>query len=150
MRGVDAALARYMSESLSIPTATSFRTIEVDTLDRRRRQLNEALKVARREMKVSFTHLIGYAIAAAVRDHPGMGHTFGELDGKPHRIVHEHVNLGLAVDVQRKDGSRTLIVPVIKGADAMDFAAFREVYEEHDRARRATGRCLPTTCRAPR
>ena len=130
LRGVDAALARYMSDSLTIPTATSFRTIEVDTLDRRRRQLNEALKVARRDMKVSFTHLIGYAIAAAVRDHPGMSHTFGELDGKPHRIVHEHVNLGLAVDVQRKDGSRTLIVPVIKGADAMDFAGFREVYED--------------------
>ncbi|MGH2978136.1 MAG: multifunctional oxoglutarate decarboxylase/oxoglutarate dehydrogenase thiamine pyrophosphate-binding subunit/dihydrolipoyllysine-residue succinyltransferase subunit, partial [Solirubrobacterales bacterium] len=130
LRGVDATLARYMSDSLSIPTATSFRTIEVDTLDRRRRQLNEALKAARRDMKVSFTHLIGYAIAAAVSDHPGMSHTFGELDGKPHRIVHEHVNLGLAVDVQRKDGSRTLIVPVIKGADAMDFAGFREVYED--------------------
>jgi 2-oxoglutarate dehydrogenase E1 component len=130
LRGGDAALARYMSDSLSIPTATSFRSLEVDTLDRRRRQLNEALKVARRDMKVSFTHLIGYAIATAARDHPGMSHTFGELDGKPHRIVHEHVNLGLAVDVQRKDGSRTLIVPVIKGADAMDFAGFREVYEE--------------------
>ena len=69
-------------------------------------------------MKVSFTHLIGYAIAA------GGGATTRrwatrsrELDGKPQRIVHEHVNLGLAVDVQRKDGSRTLIVPVIKGAD---------------------------------
>jgi 2-oxoglutarate decarboxylase len=130
LRGVDATLARYMSDSLSIPTATSFRTIEVDTLDRRRRQLNEALKAARRDMKVSFTHLIGYAIAVATLDHPGMTHTFGELDGKPHRIVHDHVNLGLAVDVQRKDGSRTLIVPVIKGADTMEFAGFREVYED--------------------
>jgi multifunctional 2-oxoglutarate metabolism enzyme len=130
LRGVDATLARYMSDSLSIPTATSFRTIEVDMLDRRRRQLNEALKTARRDMKVSFTHLIGYAITIATLDHPGMTHTFGELDGKPHRIVHDHVNLGLAVDVQRKDGSRTLIVPVIKGADAMEFAHFREVYEE--------------------
>ena len=81
-------------------------------------------------MKVSFTHLIGYAIAVAVRDHPAMGHSFAEVDGKPQRIVPEHVNLGLAVDVQRKDGSRTLIVPVIKGADSMDFAAFREVYED--------------------
>ena len=129
MRGVDATLARYMSDSLSIPTATSFRTIEVDTLDRRRRQLNEALKVAQRDMKVSFTHLIGYAIATATRDHPDMTLTFAEVDGKPHRVVHERVNLGLAVDVQRKDGSRTLIVPVIKGADGMDFAGFREVYE---------------------
>ena len=123
-------LARYMTDSLAIPTATSFRTLEVDTLDRRRRQLNEALKAAQREMKVSFTHLIGYAIALAVRDHPAMGHSFAEVDGKPQRIVHEYTNLGLAVDVQRKDGARTLIVPVIKGADSMDFATFREVYEE--------------------
>jgi 2-oxoglutarate decarboxylase len=136
LRGGDAALARYMTDSLSIPTATSFRTIEVDTLDRRRRQLNEALKAARRDMKVSFTHLIGYAIALAGRDHPTMGNTFGELDGKPQRIVHEHVNLGLAVDVQRKDGSRTLIVPVIKGAQNMDFASFREVYEDRIRKTR--------------
>ena len=76
LRGGDAVLARYMKESLEIPTATSFRTLEVDTLDRRRRQLNEALKVAQRDMKVSFTHLIGYAIAVAVRDHPAMGHSF--------------------------------------------------------------------------
>ena len=129
IRGADAALARYMKESLEIPTATSFRTLEVDTLDRRRRQLNEALKAAQRDMKVSFTHLIGHAIAVAVRDHPAMGHSFAEVDGKPQRIVHEYVNLGLAVDVQRKDGTRTLIVPVIKGADSMDFATFREVYE---------------------
>ena len=59
-----------------------------------------------------------------------MGHSFQEVDGKPHRVVPEHVNLGLAVDVQRDDGSRTLIVPVIKGGDEMDFAGYREVYEE--------------------
>jgi 2-oxoglutarate decarboxylase len=130
IRGGDAVLARFMKESLEIPTATSFRTLEVDTLDRRRRQLNETLKTAQRDMKVSFTHLIGYAIAVAVRDHPAMGHSFAEVDGKPQRIVHDYVNLGLAVDVQRKDGARTLIVPVIKGADSMDFASFREVYED--------------------
>jgi len=129
LRGADAVLARYMTESLSIPTATSFRTIEVDVLDRRRRQLNEALKAAQRDMKVSFTHLIGYAIGLAGRDHPSMGNSFAEQDGKPLRVAHEHVNLGLAVDVQRKDGTRTLIVPVIKGAESMDFASFREVYE---------------------
>ncbi len=129
IRGADAALARYMSDSLSIPTATSFRTLEVDILDRRRRQLNESLKVAGREMKVSFTHLIGYAIAIAAAGHRDMGNSFAEIDGKPHRVIHEQVNLGLAVDVQRKDGGRTLIVPVIKGADSMDFSSFRDVYE---------------------
>jgi multifunctional 2-oxoglutarate metabolism enzyme len=130
IRGPDAALARYMEASREIPTATSFRTLSVATLDGRRRQLNDALKVARRETKVSFTHLIGYAIAQAWKDHPTMGHSFRQDDGKPQRIVPPHINLGLAVDVQRKDGSRTLIVPVIKQADTLDFAGFREVYED--------------------
>src|SRR5438874_551401 len=81
-------------------------------------------------MKVSFTHLIGYAIARAWKDHPTMGHAFRQDNGKPQRVVPPHINLGLAVDVQRKDGSRTLIVPVIKQADVLDFASFREVYED--------------------
>ena len=100
-------------------------------------------------MKVSFTHLIGYAIAQAWKDHPTMGHSFRQDNGKPQRVVPPHINLGLAVDVQRKDGSRTLIVPVIKQADTLDFAGFREVYEDLIR-RRATARCRPTTCRARR
>jgi 2-oxoglutarate dehydrogenase E1 component len=130
LRGGDAMLARYMTESLKIPTATSFRTFAVTTLDGRRRQLNEALKAAEQDFKVSFTHLIGFAIIRAMEAHPSMGHSFQEVDGKPHRIVSEHTNLGLAVDVQRDDGSRTLIVPVIKGGEAMDFARYREVYED--------------------
>jgi 2-oxoglutarate dehydrogenase E1 component len=130
IRGPDAALARYMEASREIPTATSFRTLSVATLDGRRRQLNDALKAAQREMKVSFTHLIGYAIAQAWKTHPTMGHSFRQDNGKPLRVVPPHINLGLAVDVQRKDGSRTLIVPVIKQADTLDFAAFREVYED--------------------
>jgi multifunctional 2-oxoglutarate metabolism enzyme len=130
IRGPDAALVKYMEASREIPTATSFRALSVATLDGRRRQLNDALKVAQREMKVSFTHLIGYAIAQAWKDHPTMGHAFRQDNGKPQRVVPPHVNLGLAVDVRRKDGSRTLIVPVIKQADALDFASFREVYEQ--------------------
>jgi multifunctional 2-oxoglutarate metabolism enzyme len=130
IRGPDAALARYMEASREIPTATSFRTLSVATLDGRRRQLNDALKVARRETKVSFTHLIGFAIAQAWKAHPSMGHAFRQDNGKPQRLKPAHVSLGLAVDVQRKDGTRTLIVPVIKQADAFDFATFREVYEE--------------------
>src|SRR5436190_16268834 len=130
IRGPDAALARYMEASREIPTATSFRTLAVATLDGRRRQLNDALKVSRRETKVSFTHLIGYAIAQAWTGHPTMGHSFRMDDGKPQRVVPPHINLGLAVDVRRKDGSRTLIVPVIKQADTLDFASFREVYED--------------------
>ncbi|MEX0993267.1 MAG: multifunctional oxoglutarate decarboxylase/oxoglutarate dehydrogenase thiamine pyrophosphate-binding subunit/dihydrolipoyllysine-residue succinyltransferase subunit [Solirubrobacterales bacterium] len=129
LRGADAALARYMTQSLQVPTATSFRTISVATLDRRRRQLGDALKLARRDMKVSFTHLIAYAITRAMRDHPAMGHSFAEIDGKPSRIVPDHVNLGLAVDVRRDDGSRTLIVPVIKETETLGFRDFRAAYE---------------------
>jgi 2-oxoglutarate dehydrogenase E1 component len=142
MRGSDAMLARYMTESLKIPTATSFRTFAVTTLDARRRQLNQALKDAGHDAKASFTHLIGYAIIRAVADHPAMAHSFQEVDGKPHRVVPEHVNLGLAVDVQREDGSRTLIVPVIKGGESMSFAKYREVYEELIRKTR-TGEMSP-------
>jgi 2-oxoglutarate dehydrogenase E1 component len=130
LRGGDAMLARYMTESLGIPTATSFRSFAVGTLDARRRQLNEALEQASRGVKVSFTHLIGYAIVQAVKDHPAICHSFEEIEGKPHRVVPERMNLGLAVDVQRNDGSRTLIVPVIKGAETLDFAGFRALYEE--------------------
>jgi 2-oxoglutarate dehydrogenase E1 component len=130
IRGPDATLARYMEASREIPTATSFRTLSVATLDGRRRQLNDALKAAQRDMKVSFTHLIGYAIAQAWKAHPTMGHAFKQDNGKPQRVKPPHIDLGLAVDVQRKDGSRTLIVPVIKQADTLDFAGFREVYED--------------------
>jgi 2-oxoglutarate dehydrogenase E1 component len=130
LRGGDAMLARYMTESLKIPTATSFRTFAVTTLDARRRQLNEALKAGGGDFKVSFTHLIGFAIIRALDAHPAMAHSFQEVEGKPHRVVPEHTSLGLAVDVQRDDGTRTLIVPVIKNAEGMDFSAYREVYED--------------------
>ena len=75
-----------------------------------------------------------------------MAHSFQEVDGKPHRIVPEHVNLGLAVDVQREDGSRTLIVPVIKGGESMSFARYREVYEDLI-AKTRTGECPRTIYR---
>ena len=104
-------LARYMDESRQVPTATSFRTITVTTLDARRKQLKEA------GHRVSFTHLIAYAIArAATEQMPVMAHHFDEIDGKPHVIDDGACNLGIAVDVERKDGGRTLMVPVIRDA----------------------------------
>ncbi len=115
-------LARYMDESRSIPTATSFRTLTVTTLDARRKQLKAA------GLKVSFTHLIAYAIARAGHDQPVMAHHFAEIDGKPNRIDDGGVNLGLAVDVEKKDGSRTLMVPVIRHADKLDFKGFLDAY----------------------
>jgi multifunctional 2-oxoglutarate metabolism enzyme len=123
MRGGAAALARYMEQSRKIPTATSFRTFTVTQLDGRRRQLKAA------ERKVSFTHLIAYAIARAADDMPVMADHFEEIDGKPNRVHDGQVNLGLAVDVEKKDGSRTLMVPVIRDAGRMPFERFVAAYD---------------------
>src|SRR5881398_2638339 len=135
-----ARLVQNMTDSLSVPTATSFRDIVVDTLDARRKELNAQL--AARGKKVSFTHLIGFAIVQAAKQLPVMTHAFQEVEGKPHRFDPQGVNLGLAVDVEKKDGSRALVVPVIKHAERMDFAAFHATYETLvDKAR--TNKLLP-------
>ena len=80
--------------------------------------------------KVSFTHLIGFAVLRALRTVPAMNSSFGVVDGKPSVVHHEHVNLGLAIDLQKSDGTRTLIVPNIKQADTLDFASFHAAYED--------------------
>ncbi len=123
LKGAAAMLARYMDESRSIPTATSFRTLTVTVLDGRRRELKEAGR------RVSFTHLIAYAIAQAAAEMPTMTHHFAEADGKAYRVVDGQVNLGLAVDVEKRDGSRTLMVPVIRDAAALSFEDFLAAYD---------------------
>jgi multifunctional 2-oxoglutarate metabolism enzyme len=127
LRGPAASLARAMNESRSIPTATSFRELAVDALDAKRRVLNEILK--ERGMKVSFTHLIAWAIVKAAQEWPVMGRAYAERDGKPVVIEPSGVNLGIAVDVERK-GQRSLLVPSIKSADRLNFAGFHAYYEE--------------------
>ncbi len=128
LRGPAAMLAKAMDESRAVPTATSFRTIAVDTLDAKRKAINLVLK--ERGLKVSFTHLVAWAIVQATREFPVMVRTFEERDGKPHAIEGGAVNLGIAVDVERKDGSHSLMVPAIKGSDGLDFAAFHSYYED--------------------
>ena len=130
LRGPAAALAGYMDESLSIPTATSFRTLSVATLDAQRRQINGDLKAAGRSEKLSFTHLVAWAIIRAAEALPVMGTGFGLIDGKPHKLVRGEVNLGLAVDVERKDGSRSLLVPVVRDAASGGFDGFRQAYDD--------------------
>src|SRR4051812_38752216 len=125
LKGASAMLARYMDESRAIPTATSFRTITVSVLDGRRKQLKEA------GHRVSFTHLIAHAIARAATERmPVMATHFAELDGKPHVIDDGGVNLGIAVDVEKKGGGRTLMVPVIRDAGRLTFPQFLDAFNE--------------------
>ena len=128
LRGPAAMLAKAMDESRAVPTATSFRTIAVDTLDAKRKAINAVLK--ERGLKVSFTHLVACAIVQAVKDFPVMVRSFEQRDGKPHAIEAAPTNLGIAVDVERKDGSHSLMVPAIKGSQDLDFAAFHSAYED--------------------
>jgi 2-oxoglutarate decarboxylase len=123
LKGSAGALAKYMEQSRSIPTATSFRTLTVTVLDARRRELKGAGK------RVSYTHLIAWAIARAAEDTPVMADHYAEIDGRPNRIQDGQVNLGLAVDVEKKDGSRTLMVPVISGAGRLEFDEFVAAYD---------------------
>jgi multifunctional 2-oxoglutarate metabolism enzyme len=128
LRGAAAMLANAMDESRQVPTATSFRTIAVDVLDAKRKAINSVLK--ERGLKVSFTHLIAWAIVQAAKDSPVMVRVFEQRDGKPFAIDGSPINLGIAVDVEKKDGSHTLMVPAIKGADELDFTGFHSNYEE--------------------
>src|SRR4029077_15943263 len=123
LKGGSAALAKYMEQSRSIPTATSFRTLTVTVLDARRRELKAAGR------RVSYTHLIAWAIARAGQETPVMATHYAEIDGRPHRLEDGQVNLGLAVDVEKKDGSRTLMVPVIADAGRLKFDKFVAAYD---------------------
>ncbi len=126
LRGPAARLARNMTASLAVPTATSFRDVDVAILEGRRRELLERMAPRR----VSFTHLIGFAIARAAAERPGISASFLEADGAAYRVDPGGVHLGLAVDVERPDGGRFLVVPVIRSAETLDFAAFHARYEE--------------------
>lgn len=129
LRGIPAATAKNMDLSLTVPTATSVRTLPVKLLWDNRTVINNHLARARGG-KVSFTHLIGYALVKALRSMPEMNNSYTEKDGKPTMVTPAHINLGLAVDQQKKDGTRQLVVPSIKGCETMDFAGFWTAYEE--------------------
>ncbi len=128
LRGAQARIVENMEASLTVPTATSVRTVPAKLLEVNRQILNNHLGRTGRG-KVSFTHLIAYAVVRALDDFPNLSSSFSERDGKPTIVRHPHVNLGLAVDLERKDGTRTLLVPNIKGAETLDFAGFWDAYE---------------------
>jgi 2-oxoglutarate decarboxylase len=129
MRGPARVIAERMEESLQVPTATSVRQVSAKLLEVNREILNRHLQRSGGG-KVSFTHLIAYAVTKALKDQPAMNVSYAAVDGSPARVAHEHVNLGLAVDVKREDGTRTLLVPNIKKAETLHFAAFHRAYED--------------------
>ncbi|MCZ4095922.1 multifunctional oxoglutarate decarboxylase/oxoglutarate dehydrogenase thiamine pyrophosphate-binding subunit/dihydrolipoyllysine-residue succinyltransferase subunit [Streptomyces sp. H39-C1] len=136
LRGPSAAVAKNMNASLELPTATSVRAIPVKLLFDNRIVINNHLKRARGG-KVSFTHLIGYAMVQALKAMPTMNHSFTEKDGKPTLVKPAHVNLGLAIDLVKPNGDRQLVVAAIKKAETLNFFEFWQAYEDIVRRARA-------------
>uniref|UniRef100_UPI001CD43820 multifunctional oxoglutarate decarboxylase/oxoglutarate dehydrogenase thiamine pyrophosphate-binding subunit/dihydrolipoyllysine-residue succinyltransferase subunit n=1 Tax=Streptomyces sp. CoH27 TaxID=2875763 RepID=UPI001CD43820 len=129
LRGPAAAVAKNMNASLELPTATSVRAVPVKLLFDNRIVINNHLKRARGG-KISFTHLIGYAMVQAIKAMPAMNWSFGEKDGKPTLIKPAHVNLGLAIDLVKPNGDRQLVVAAIKKAETLNFFEFWQAYED--------------------
>ncbi|MEO8573168.1 MAG: multifunctional oxoglutarate decarboxylase/oxoglutarate dehydrogenase thiamine pyrophosphate-binding subunit/dihydrolipoyllysine-residue succinyltransferase subunit [Pyrinomonadaceae bacterium] len=129
LTGAAKKIVENMEQSLTVPTATSFRNIPVKLLEENRRIINEHMQAAGRG-KVSFTHLIGWAIVRSAKDYPAMNNGFGVVNGAPSRISNHSINLGIAIDVEKKDGTRNLLVPNIKGSESMNFAGFFAAYNE--------------------
>jgi 2-oxoglutarate dehydrogenase E1 component len=141
LRGAAARVVQNMESSLHVPTATSVRAVPAKLLFDNRVVINNHLRRARGG-KVSFTHLIGYAVVKALRIHPEMNNAYAEVEGKPTLLVPEHVNLGIAIDLVGKNNSRSLVVASIKQAESLDFHAFWTAYE--DIIRRARNNKLTT------
>jgi multifunctional 2-oxoglutarate metabolism enzyme len=129
LRGAASRVVANMQASLSVPTATSVRAVPAKLMADNRVVINNHLRRSRGG-KVSFTHIVGYAIVRALHDHPEMNNAFAEVDAKPTLITPEHVNLGIAIDLAGKDKSRSLVVANIKAAETMDFATFWNAYED--------------------
>jgi 2-oxoglutarate dehydrogenase E1 component len=132
LRGASLLIASNMAASLSIPTATSVRTVPARLLEVNRAMINEYLSRTT-GAKVSFTHVIALAVLRGLEAVPALNSTYVDAideKGTPGVVHHEHVGLGIAVDVEKSDGSRTLMVPVIRHADMLDFGAFVLAYED--------------------
>ncbi|MGH7593616.1 MAG: multifunctional oxoglutarate decarboxylase/oxoglutarate dehydrogenase thiamine pyrophosphate-binding subunit/dihydrolipoyllysine-residue succinyltransferase subunit [Gemmatimonadales bacterium] len=129
LKGPPLKLAQNMDASLGLPVATTFRDIPVRMLESRRADINAQLRNAARTEKLSFTHLIAWALVRGCREFPMLGTSVLKSGSDTYKVVPEHVNLGLAVDVERKDGTRGLMVPVVKHADTLGFHEFFERYE---------------------
>ncbi|WP_024874820.1 multifunctional oxoglutarate decarboxylase/oxoglutarate dehydrogenase thiamine pyrophosphate-binding subunit/dihydrolipoyllysine-residue succinyltransferase subunit [Saccharomonospora piscinae] len=129
LRGAAAAIAKNMDASLSVPTATSVRAVPAKLMADNRIVINNHLKRTRGG-KISYTHLIGYAMIRALREFPNINRHYALVDGKANAVTPEHVNLGLAIDMKGKDGQRTLVVASIKNCENMTFLQFWQAYED--------------------
>ncbi|WP_342371688.1 multifunctional oxoglutarate decarboxylase/oxoglutarate dehydrogenase thiamine pyrophosphate-binding subunit/dihydrolipoyllysine-residue succinyltransferase subunit [Propioniciclava soli] len=136
LKGAPMRTARNMEASLAVPTATSVRNIPMKLVIDQRDIINKHL-ARTTGGKISFTHLIGYAMVKAVAMVPEMNNGYLEVDGKPTLITNHQVNLGLAIDLPKPDGTRQLLVPNIKGADRLKFREFWHAYEALVRRARA-------------
>ncbi len=129
LKGATKSLAANMDASLTVPTATSVRTIPAKLMIDNRIVINNHLKRARGG-KVSFTHLIAWAIVQTLKEFPSQNVFYNEIDGKPSVVTPAHVNLGIAIDIPKPDGTRSLVVPGVKRADTMGFGDFLSAYED--------------------
>ncbi len=129
LRGAAARIAANMQASLAVPVATSQRSIPVKVIDENRRILNHHRTLAGKS-KISYTHIIGWAIVKALQEFPGLNHAFIENEGEMFRLVRTQINLGIAVDVVGKDGNRSLMVPNIKNAGSMTFAQYVDAFDD--------------------
>ncbi len=129
LRGAAAAVVKNMNASLTVPTATGVRAIPAKLMIDNRVVINNHLKRTRGG-KISFTHLLGYAIVQAIKSFPNMNRHFAEIDGKPNVVTPAHTNLGLAIDLRGKDGKRQLVVAAIKRCETMRFGQFIAAYED--------------------
>jgi len=129
LKGAPARIAENMSASLSIPLATSQRTIAVKVMDENRRIINQH-RTLLGHSKVSYTHLLGWAVIRALEELPGLNHAYAEKDGQPYRVTHSRINLGIAIDVAGKDGARSLMVPNIKNAGALNFQEYVTAFDD--------------------
>lgn len=129
LKGMPKTLAANMDESLTVPTATSVRTVPAKLMIDNRIVINNHM-ARTRGGKVSFTHLIGWAIIRALTEFPSQNVFYAEIDGKPSVVAPAHVNLGIAIDLPKPDGTRALLVPSIKHADTLTFAEYLSAYED--------------------
>ena len=143
LRGAAKSLAANMDSSVGVPTATSVRTVPAKLMVENRIVMNEHLRRTRGGKVKVFTHLIAWALMRAVTDYPGQNVHYGEVDGRPAATAPAYVTLGVAIDVPKRDGTRSLVVPNIKYADTLGFLEFVHTYE--DLVTRARGNQLTAT-----